>query len=82
MNSPQRPLKPPKPSLEQKLAQAQAEQVKWSKVALDPALSQEAAQVARNAARSFAAISSLYQKALAYRHTQEQDDQNARPDKT
>ena len=64
MNShPPTPQGPPL-SLPEKLAQAQADLAKWSRVAAHPNLSPEAAAWAKDAARSCAAVVSLYQKAL------------------
>ena len=73
MTSPQRAPKPSKPSQPQepvlspqeKLAQVQAQQQKWSMVAASPNLSPKAAAWARNAARSFQAAADLYQKGIA-----------------
>jgi hypothetical protein len=56
----------PQPSLQDKVAQAQASQQKWSQLAADPTLSPQAAQYAKNLARSYAAAQRLGDKALAY----------------
>jgi hypothetical protein len=81
------------PSLPEKLANAQAEQMKWSQVATNPNLSPEAALVARNAARSYAVAARLYQGAqkpapdpyletLLGLKSQPQDQQNSSPGQT
>jgi len=49
-----------------KLHQAKADHQKWSKAAARPGLSPEAAAFAANAARSYAALVVLAQKALNY----------------
>ena len=56
----------PEPSLQDKAALAQASQQKWSQLAADPSLSPQAAQAAKNLARSYAAAQRLGDKALAY----------------
>jgi hypothetical protein len=58
---------PPQPpsTLVEKIARANAELEKWSKLAASPNLSPEAALAAREAARSYAAAVKLYGKALA-----------------
>jgi len=66
MTSPPQPLNPPKPSLEQKLAQAQADAAKWTQIAENPNVSPEAKQVALIAARSSKAAARLYRKALTW----------------
>ena len=53
-------------SLPEKVLQDQADLAKWSAVAADPSLSPQAAEVARNLARSSRAALQLGQKALLY----------------
>ncbi|MCG2628295.1 hypothetical protein L6654_16815 [Bradyrhizobium sp. WYCCWR 13023] len=57
------PIEERQPTLAEKLVQAEKTVGLWSRVALDPALSPEAAHVARNMARSSAAALKLAQKA-------------------
>ena len=65
MSTPQAKPQPQQPpSLPAKLAFAQAQKERWSKVAADPNLSLGAALLARQAARSYAAAETLGQKAL------------------
>jgi hypothetical protein len=54
------------PSLQEKVAQDQADLAKWTSIAALPGLSPQAADVARNAARSSQAAVTLGQKALLY----------------
>ena len=56
----------PQPSLPEKAANDLAQQQKWSQLAANPNLSPQAAQAARNLARSYAAAQRLGDKALGY----------------
>src|ERR1019366_4176074 len=79
MRSPQPMQK--EPSLEEKLAQAKADNAKWAAVAVNPKLSPQAAVVAANAARSSRAAMQAWQKALAYQQGANQpEDQLPMPD--
>ncbi len=65
MSTPQAKPKPQQaPSLQAKLAFAQAQKERWSKVASDPDLSLPAALAARQLVRGYTAAETLGQKAL------------------
>src|ERR1019366_2480803 len=59
------------PSLQQKVAQDQADVAKWSAVSALPSLNPQEAEFARNMARSSKAALTLGQKALLYQEPDE-----------
>ena len=67
-------------SLEEKVAQAQRDLMKWSAVAADPTLSPQAAQVAANLARSSAAALKLGKKELLFQQGMAEDPESPNPD--
>ena len=76
-SKPQPQDKDPKQNLKDKVQQDQADLAKWSGVAADPSLSPQAAEVARNLARSTKLALMLGQKALLYQEPQ--GDQEGQP---
>jgi hypothetical protein len=62
--------------LPEKLAAAREQAAKWNQVAAHPSLSPASAAWAKDAARSFGAAATLYQKALAH-HQDEQANQQS-----